>query len=90
MSITNLLSLMKLLDGGVYTLLENGDLLILLLSQAIHVSRSIVQLDKEVVDLKLFGLCDISVSVRRPYMGGVLDLPLASPLAPATAGCTWT
>lgn len=62
MTIPNLLRLVKLLDGAVHALLENGNLLILLLSQTIHVSGSIVQLNKEVVDLKLLSLYNFSES----------------------------
>lgn len=55
-SCTNLLGLVKLLNSTVHALLKNGDFLILLLSQAIHVGGSVVQLDQEVVDLELLSL----------------------------------
>ena len=55
-STTYLLCLGKLLDGAVHTFLEDGNLLVLLLADAVDIQLSVVQLDEKVVDLLLLGL----------------------------------
>ena len=62
---TDLLSLVQLLNGAIHALLQNSDLLVLLLSEAIHVSGCIVQLYEKVIDLELLGLRNQSVSMTR-------------------------
>ncbi len=60
---TDLLSFAKLLNGAINTLLEDSDLVILLLTNSVNLSLSVIKFDEKVVDLQLLSLAHRPQSV---------------------------
>lgn len=77
-----LLSIGKLVNGGINALLENTNFLILLLADSINLGLSVVEFSKQVVDLQLLGLQNIQ-NIRIKHLSQKLRsvLPSKNPQA---------